>query len=393
MFSLIKNELIKLNLRKKLIICSIILFAIGALMIGGSALVNKLNNTENTIKILEKNVEMQKEELNKEGKSEKEKADIQRSITQIEMNIQELKNEKLIKEGDWKTPLEQTVKSQEEQLNSLPNDAKNEKEMIRTSLITNKYYLEHNIKPSMGMDLSGFSFLDGFISTIGGILLAIIAAIMAGDVVSGEYTPPTMKVLLTKPVSRIKVLLSKYFAAIIGTVSVVLIVEFLIFLIGGIIYGFGSAAAPRAMGTVYENYNNLVTGQKEIVPVFNSTFLVPAIAYIGWELLFQILFIVAALSFSFMLSTLLKTSTISTTLSFIIPIVFTILNVIPYVKKAAPFLYMSYGNPSTVASGRIAQGVGYTFVTPGVALLMLLLWIGITLAISLVNFKKKDLLI
>lgn len=393
MLLLIKNELIKLNLRKKLLICTIILFAIGTLMIGGSALLKKFNSPENTIKILEKNVEFQKEELKKEGISEAEKNKIQNSIYQIELSIQNLKNESAMSKGDWKEPLKKIISTQEEELNNIPEDDRSMKETIYTNLITNKYCLEHNIRPIMGMDFSGFTLLDGFINTIGGLLLAIIAAIIAGDIVSSEYTPPTLKILLTKPVSRIKVLLSKYFAAIIGTLSIVLVIELFVFLIGGAIYGFGNAMAPKSMGTLFESFNNLVTGQSQIVPVFKSTYLVPAINFLVLQLFYQLLFIIATISFCFMLSTIFKTSSLSTALSFIIPIVFSIISVIPYVKKIAPLLYMNYGNPATVVNGYIAQNLGYSFITPLTSALILLLWIGITLTISIYNFKRKDLLI
>ncbi|MCS4479356.1 ABC transporter permease [Clostridium botulinum] len=65
---------------------------------------------------------------------------------------------------------------------------------------------------------------------------------------SGENNPPTIKFLLSKPISRGKILLSKFIASIISIVLSLFICEFLAFLIIGIAFKFGSLLSPIVVG-------------------------------------------------------------------------------------------------------------------------------------------------
>ena len=72
---------------------------------------------------------------------------------------------------------------------------------------TYKYAIEHDIKISQGNDLKGI--LEDFFSNYE-LFIVIIIVMIAGSIVSEEFNKGTIKLLLVKPYSRMKILLSKF---------------------------------------------------------------------------------------------------------------------------------------------------------------------------------------
>ena len=67
----------------------------------------------------------------------------------------------------------------------------------------------------------------------------------------GECTPATIKFLLVQPVSRAKVLLSKFIAIVLTVVSMICGVELAAFGIVGAFTGFDAAKMPVTSGQKY----------------------------------------------------------------------------------------------------------------------------------------------
>lgn len=69
--------------------------------------------------------------------------------------------------------------------------------------------------------------------------VALFCAIVAGDIVSSEFSWGTVKLLLIRPISRSKVLLAKYIAVLIFTIFFIVILMVYALLLGLIFYGWG----------------------------------------------------------------------------------------------------------------------------------------------------------
>lgn len=71
------------------------------------------------------------------------------------------------------------------------------------------------------------------------IHIPFLVALVAGDLLAGEATAGTYRVLITRPVSRMQVVISKFIAGFIYTSSLVLWLAFMSLVVGIIIFGTG----------------------------------------------------------------------------------------------------------------------------------------------------------
>lgn len=396
MKNLIVNELLKLHYRKKFIITSLILLSISILICIGMYEINKFSSPENQLKSMEGQVSNLKERKNDSKVSEKEKENINNEISSLEMQISMMKIEiSSSKNDNWKEPLKNNLSALEDQLkniDSLIDD--NSKEEIYKNYITTKYLLDHNINPASKSSLNAYNGLENLIQALGSVFLLIVVAIISADIVSGEYTPPTMKVLLTKPISRSKVILSKFLAAIISSTAIIVVTEILLFLIMGIFWGFGSPSYPIIIGTKYQ-YSTIktLTFGNNLVPIFKSSRIIPVWNFTIRIILLQILFIIATAAFCFLFSTVLKSSMLSMTVSILGTIALNIFTSIPFFRKVSPFIFTTYSNSIGILQGNVAPQYNSTLISPWFAVLILVLWTAICYFISDFTFRKKDILV
>src|SRR5680860_799365 len=78
--------------------------------------------------------------------------------------------------------------------------------------------------------------------------LPLLIIMLAADIVSGESSSGTIKLLLVRNVPRWKILLSKYLTLVILEVIVVFLAFMLSAIISGFFFGFGGWLAPVATG-------------------------------------------------------------------------------------------------------------------------------------------------
>ena len=269
MLGLISNEFIKLRYRKKFIITVIILAALCALFAFADVKFSKLQTPDAQINTYKQAVTSIQNEKNN-TKDEKRQAQLQDQIDQINLQINQLQLSKAADSDNWKDSLNNSINELKQQRDTASDLTEaNSKEYFNKQIITNQYYIDHNIRPEKSGDVSAQSFLQGLIALIGAIFIPIIIAILVADIVSGEYTPPTMKVLLTRPITRNKLLLSKFLSAILSSFAVIIIIELISYVIMGLIFGFGNPLNPVTVGTTYTKaIISATAGQTSLIPVF-----------------------------------------------------------------------------------------------------------------------------
>lgn len=108
-----------------------------------------------------------------------------------------------------------------------------------------QYHLDRDINPDA---VSGPLFVRGFANAASILLLPLLAIVFASDVVSAEFQQGTIKLLLTRPVGRARVLASKLAALFLAITLTVLFGGVVAYLLGGIAYGYGGWAAPVLTG-------------------------------------------------------------------------------------------------------------------------------------------------
>ncbi|MDT8719048.1 ABC transporter permease subunit [Clostridium sp. 19966] len=390
MLSLLKNEMIKLHLRKKFLVSVLVFAALSALICISISLVYKYATSQSVINAQENLIKQTQEELDKET-DEAKKKDLSNQLASQQLALNNLKNRSEINNDNWKEKLQEQIDSTK---NSMENASESDgsKENIRKELIRYQYMLDHNIKYSDDTKPSGINMLLNIIESLGPLFIVIIIAIMASDIVSSEYTPPTMKVLLTRPISRAKLLASKFLAAIIANVAVIIGIEILVTLIMGVIYGFGDFSSPIAVGTKYKSVVLDASSGSTMVAIYGSSYLISSGKFLLEVLLYQILFIAAVTSFFLLLSAVIKSSALSMTLGVILPIAINIAGIIKYFKVIKPFIFTAYGDQvSVLNSSTIATSSN--IATPLGGIIVLIVWLVASYAIAHRVFTKQDMLI
>lgn len=174
------------------------------------------------------------------------------------------------------------------------------KKLIDEDVNRNKeywYYLDNNIKPltfQNKMLMTPYSARQAMNNSyFMAIVSLIIMAILCGGIVASEHKNGTIRLLLTKPYKRYKILLSKLIV-MIGTFLIVYLLGILsTYLLGGIMYGF-------------DNYN--------IPLVFNNSGVITEVPYLLFTLkntLYEVVISLLFLVILFGLSSITLLSTIS----------------------------------------------------------------------------------
>jgi ABC-2 type transport system permease protein len=142
------------------------------------------------------------------------------------------------KNADWRAKIQEQAKSEQQQLNdeNLPKAAR---DSIENNLKVHRYQLEHNIPPEEATLWGGVAHAAGLVS-----LVTLFTVIIAADAVAAEFTWGTIKLLLIRPASRAKILLSKYISTLMFALLLLVVLFVSALAINGFFYGFEHVAMP-----------------------------------------------------------------------------------------------------------------------------------------------------
>lgn len=96
----------------------------------------------------------------------------------------------------------------------------------------NNYYLENNIKPQ---PYDGWEYVleNSFLSSI----ISLFTIIVAAGIISNEFKWGTIKLLLIRPISRTKILFSKYVSVLIFALTLLIFLLVTSLVVGAILFG------------------------------------------------------------------------------------------------------------------------------------------------------------
>jgi ABC-2 type transport system permease protein len=407
MLTLIKHELFKLFKRVKTLVVVIGFILLTGVMAYGfhhdAENMKKYNTPEFKIANLEENIkyiEQDKNSIPPDIKNDQAKA--AEYVEDMEENILQMKNEivrlKALngKEEDWRESLNSRIQEVETMLKQDQRMSQQSKGEMTQELEHLKYLKAHDIKPTQYYDFNAFIFIEKLVMVLGQVFLVIGLAMFVSDMVSGECTPPTLKLLLTQPVSRGKVIFSKFISVTIAAVGSILVLEALAFVVVGLLYGFGDSTYPVMVGAKYQFDPSvfLEGGGHPLALIAGSSHIVPIWQYTLNMLLVQGLFIIACTSFAFLISTLFKSSMVSMGVSSVSLIAMTIVfSLIGALKKFSIYVFTSYMDMGAIIKGTTAGMFNNPNSTLGFTALVFIGWTVVCYLISHFVFTKKDILI
>ena len=200
--------------------------------------------------------------------------------------------------------------------------------------------------------------------------IPLLVALVTGDLISGEAAMGTLRLLLTRPVSRSKILLSKFFAGSIYTFLLLIWLGIISLLAGRLIFGPGDLIVLKSDSVI-------ILQSADTLWRFMSAL---GVAFLS-------LLVVA--SFSMVLSVFAENSIgpIITTMAVII--IFTIIGTmeIPFFDRIKPFLFTTH---MVVWRSLFDSPLDANLIST--SLIVLTFHIVLFLIIALIAFRKKDIL-
>lgn len=145
---------------------------------------------------------------------------------------------------DWRTQLQQDIVNTQNRLNS-SSISEEFSEFLQIRVSQQQYYLEHDVDPSAP---GAPTFMRMFVENSIDLLMPLMVVVVVGDLVSSELSGGTIKMLLTRPVKRWRILMSKFLTMILSVSFIVLSLGLLSYLISGAVFGYSGWTMPILTG-------------------------------------------------------------------------------------------------------------------------------------------------
>lgn len=155
-----------------------------------------------------------------------------------------------------------------------------------------KYIIENKQDVNKANDVRGIlkNFFDEY-----GLFIIVLVVMIAGTIVSEEFNKGTIKLLLIKPYSRKKILLSKFITVLIMILFSIAIIIFMELLVGGVVFGYDSLSVPILQ-------YNFETQNLETISIFS---------YLGIQIITQLPKLILLATLAFACSTLFTNSAVA----------------------------------------------------------------------------------
>ena len=232
-----------------------------------------------------------------------------------------------------------------------------------------RYYIENNIS----LDSNS---RDVFINLFGNyeLFILIVGIVIAGSIVSDEFNRGTIKLLLVKPYSRVKILLSKFIVCMLILILTIAFIYVFQFLAGGVINGFDGMTIPAI---VY----NFDTSTVETMNLF---------AYVALIGFCKLLMYILLTTLAFTCSTLFTNTALAVSIPFLGYIGANIINQLALLYNIKQVIY--FVTPNWDLSCYLFGGSPlFKELTPTFSIIVCVIYLIIMLVLNCIVFKKRDI--
>ena len=286
---------------------------------------------------------------------------------------QSLERQEKLGTTDWRASVQTSIIDITNRLSSsgISDDTR---ERMQITLKQQQYYLDHDINPS---EPGAPTFMRIFIENSGMMLIPLLVIVIASDLVSSEHTLGSIKLLLTRPVQRWRILVSKYISLLLAISIIMAIVGILSFLLSGIVFGYKGMDAPVITGFSAQAGNLDISRVRMISQ---------------WKFLlmdFGLVWFVAVVvgTLSFMLSVLIRSTAAGMGIMLAALVSGSILSTMISSWESAKYLFMVNLNLTGYLSGLAPPIEGMTLLF---SISVLVVWWLLALLISFFVFTRQD---
>jgi ABC-2 type transport system permease protein len=274
---------------------------------------------------------------------------------------------------DWRAQLQQQIIDTQNRLNS-SGLSEEWRKFLQIRLKQQQYYLDHNINPSAP---GAPTFMRMFAENSIDLFIPLMVMVIAADLVSSEASGGTIKLLLTRPVKRWKILLSKYIAMILSVSFILLSLGVISYFISGVVFGFGGWTMPLLTGFSVQG-EELDTSNVHLLLQWKYLL-------IEFGLVWFVSIIVGTLTF--MLSVLMRSTAAVMGIMLAALISGAILSNMVSSWESAKYLFMVNLRLTDYVSGMAPPIAGMTL---GFSMTVLTVWGLVALMVSFLVFTKRD---
>lgn len=295
-------------------------------------------------------------------------------FTYAQMKVAET-NAKQFGTKDWRVVTQQQIYDYTNRLGSarVPEEWK---KWMRVQVQILQYYLDKNVDPKSP---NAVTFTVGFIKNSVSLFIPLMVMVIASDMVSSEHSAGTIKLLLTRPVKRWKILLSKLVAVKLFVSLTVLSTIVLCYFISGLVFGYGGWNFPvfsgfKMVGTEVD------TTYVHVVPQWLYLIMVGGLAWFSS---------LVVASMALMVSVLVRSTAAGMGIILAALISGTILTNMVSSWQSAKYLFMVNLNLTDYLSGALPPIPGMNLA---LSLVVLSVWAIAAVIISFWVFTRKDML-
>lgn len=283
--------------------------------------------------------------------------------------------ERFLAGRDWRVRAQERIAGMQNAVRSgrMPRSAER---WTRFEISRLQYHLDRDINPDT---ISGPLFVRLFANASSYLLLPLLALVFGSDIVSSEFSQGTIKLLLTRPVGRARVLASKLAALILAITVMVLVGGVVAYCFGGAAFGFGGWGAPvltgfRLSGEVFD-----VSSVRSLL-LWKDTVLVAGLAWFA---------AVAVGALALLTSVLLRSTAASMGTMFAALIAGTILPRVASSWEAQRYLFVTNLPLPDYYSGSPPPIPG---ITLGFSVVVLAVWAAAAIFVAFAVFVRRDVL-
>lgn len=232
------------------------------------------------------------------------------------------------------------------------------------TIAENNYYLEHDIKP---VSYGAWTYVhenQGLLS-----LVSLLTIIVAAGIVANEFRWGTIKLLLIRPISRSKILLSKYISVLIFAVVTSIFLYVFSFMIGAIFFGI-EGANPHILLSTEPGFEYV-----SIIGDILSTY--------GYK----VINLVMMATFAFMISTVFRNSSLAIGLAIFLMMAGTQIVFIFAERSWAKYILFANTDLTQYKAGNTPMLEGMTL---GFSVSVLVVYYAIFIVLSWIVFTKRD---
>lgn len=263
--------------------------------------------------------------------------------------------------SNWKKDEQSSISFNKEVLADDSIDATTKKD-TQDQIAISQYRLDNNIAPLSSESVQGHMQAAPYFMTF--VLLFVV--IVAGGIVSSEFSKGTIKMLLTRPVSRANILLSKLLAVIEFALLLTIVTIVLNYIVALLFFGNSSGA-----NLVVDN------GQVTEVNIWKDVFM---------SFGFQFIAVMMSMLFAFMLGVVFRSSSLAIGLSIFISLLSTTITLFLAKYDFIKFIWFAVQDLQGIYYGQGILDVTLTF-----AIIIQIIYAIIFLVIAFVTFMKSDI--